>query len=107
MSQGRRIAESSMALLVSNVANKVTGFLIMLTVARLLGADRFGLYTAIFAYVSVFGLITDLGLTTVVVRRLSQDIDDGKRWLGNALLLRWPLAIGSYIVCVGSAVAFY
>ena len=66
-----------MALLVSNVANKVTGFLIMLTVAWLLCADRFGLYTAIFAYVSVFGLITDLGLTTVVVRRLSQDSEDG------------------------------
>lgn len=107
MSQGRRIAESSTALLIGNFANKISGFLIMLTVSRLLGADRFGLYTTVFAYVSIFGLVTDLGLTTVVIRKLSQDETAGRRWLGNALVFRWLLAITSYLICVGSAIVLY
>lgn len=107
MSQGRRIAGSSTALLFGNFASKVTGLVTMLTVARLLGVDRLGLYTTVTAYVAVFSLVTDLGLSTVVTRRLSQDSEDGRRWLGNALLLRWPLAIISYVFCVAGALLFY
>ena len=107
LSQGRRIAGSSTALLIGNFANKVTGLLVMLTVARLLGVDRLGLYTAVYAYVIMFSLATDLGFSTVVTRQLSQDVDEGRRWLGNALLLRWPLAIISYVICIGGAFLFY
>ena len=90
MNHGKRIAQSSAALLFSNFANKIIGFFIMLTVARVLGAEQFGVYTTVFAYVSLFALLTDLGLTTVVTRKLSQDDREGRRWLGTALIVRWP-----------------
>ncbi|HEY3130378.1 MAG TPA: flippase [Acidobacteriota bacterium] len=107
MSQTRHIAQNTLALLLSNVANKILGFLIMLTVARFLGTANFGLYTYVFAYVAMFALATDLGLSTVVVRGLTQDDEAGRRWLGTALLLRWPLALTAYAGSVGGAYSLY
>lgn len=107
LNQGRRIAESSAALLFTNVGNKVTGFLIMVTVAHLLGTERLGLYTVVFAYVSAFGLATDLGLSTVVLRRLSQNEESGRLWLGNTILVRWTIAVLTYLASVGGAAALY
>lgn len=107
MSRAHRIAQNSAALLVSNVANKITGFLIMLSMARFLGSERFGLYTYVFAYVSAFALMTDLGLTTVVIRGLSQNDERGRASLGNALIIRWPVSLGTYALSVGSAFLLY
>ncbi len=80
----------------------------MLTVARLLGADRLD-STLRFPRMSSFSaLATDLGLSTVVTRRLSQD-SDGTAAAGWATLLycfAGTLAIISYIVCVVSALLF-
>jgi O-antigen/teichoic acid export membrane protein len=107
LNQDRRLAKNSAILMLSNIANKIAGFLIMLTVARFLGADRFGLYTYIFVYVSAFGLTTDLGLTTVVIRRLSRDSEVGRVSLGNALLIRWPVSLGTYALSVAGALLLY
>ena len=68
ISLSQKIGRNAMAMVAGNLANKVIGFFIMLSVARFLGAEQFGLYTFVFAYVGFFGLLTDLGLTTVVAR---------------------------------------
>jgi O-antigen/teichoic acid export membrane protein len=107
LNPARRIAHSSATLLFSNFVNKVIGFLIMITVARILGAEQFGIYTAVFAYVSLFALLTDLGLTTVVTRKLAQDNGAGCRWLGAALMMRWPTSVLMYIMAVASALWLY
>ena len=96
-----------MALLAGNLANKVIGFFIMLSVARFLGAEQFGLYTFVFAYVGFFGLVTDLGLTTVVARELSQDETTGRVWLGNAMGVRWIVSVVGYAVCVGASLLYH
>ncbi len=107
MSQLRNIAHNSVALLLSNVGNKLIGFLIMLSVARFLGADNFGLYTYVFAYAGMFALATDLGLTTVVIRHIAQDEAAGRRGLGNALILRWIVTLAAYALSVGGAFLIY
>ena len=95
-----------MAMVAGNLANKVIGFFIMLSVARFLGAEQFGLYTFVFAYVGFFGLLTDLGLTTVVARELSRDEATGSVWLGNAMVVRWIVSLAGYAVCVGSSLLY-
>jgi len=107
MSLAKRIAMNSAALLATNVANKLTGFLIMLSIARFLGAERFGLYSYVFAYVAAFSLATDLGLTTVVIRGISQGDEKGRAWLGHALLIRWLFALLSCMAAFLCALSFY
>lgn len=96
-----------MSLLAGNLANKVIGFFIMLSVARFLGEGQFGLYTFVFAYVGFFGLLTDLGLTTVVARELSRDEASGRVWLGNAMGVRWIVSLAGYAVCVGAGLLYH
>lgn len=102
----QQIAHSSAALLLSNAANKVTGFLIMLSVARYLGAEQFGLYTFVFSYVWVFGVFSDLGLTSVVAREISKEEGAGRVWLGNAIAIRWAASLVVYAICVGSSLMY-
>src|SRR5688500_17544531 len=107
ISLSQKIGRNAMALLAGNLANKVIGFFIMLSVARFLGAEQFGLYTFVFAYVGFFGLLTDLGLTTVVARELSQDEATGRVWLGNAIGVRWIVLVVGYAVCVGASLLYH
>jgi O-antigen/teichoic acid export membrane protein len=107
VTRDKRIAHSYVALLFGNFGNKVVGFLTMLTVARFLGADRLGLYTTVFAYVNIVSLVTDLGLSTVVTRRISQDHEQGRHWLGHALMLRWTLVVVTYFIAVTGAFFIY
>lgn len=106
MSLSQQIARNSATLLASNIANKVIGFLVMLSVARFLGAEQFGLYTFVFAYVGVFGLLTDLGLSTVVSRELSKDETSGRLWLGNAIEVRCLVSALSYVCCLGASLLY-
>lgn len=103
----KQISRNTAALLASNFSNKVVGFLVMLSVARFLGAEQFGLYTFVFAYVGVFGLVTDLGLTTVVSRELSQDEITGRLCLGNAIEVRFFISVVGYLVCVGASLLYH
>jgi O-antigen/teichoic acid export membrane protein len=103
LNKARQIAQSSMALLAGNAANKITGFLIMLSVARFLGAEQFGLYTFVFSYVWVFSILTDLGLTNIVAREIAREEETGRLWLGNAVAVRWAAALVVYLLCLAGS----
>src|SRR5688500_4446858 len=107
ISLSQKIGRNAMAVLAGNLANKVIGFFIMLAVARVLGAEQFGLYTFIFAYVGFFGRMTDLGLTTVEARELSRDEPSGRVWLGSAMGGRWIISLAAYAVCVGASLSYH
>jgi O-antigen/teichoic acid export membrane protein len=47
-------------------------FLVALLIARYLGPDRFGAFSFVFAFVTVFHMLADLGLTNILIREISR-----------------------------------
>ncbi len=60
----------------SNFVGGLALFLVNAIVARNLGAELFGAYTFVFAFLSFFAVIANIGLDTIVVRELSRKWND-------------------------------
>lgn len=68
--------------------NAVLGFLLGLVLARLLGADSYGHYVYIYAWISTLAIPTQLGLPNLLVRFVAKYQAKGQ-WQRMKGLLRW------------------
>lgn len=96
MSSGSTIAKNAAWLMVATAAQKFVAFIAFTIVARLLGRELTGVFFYSVSITSIFVIITDLGMTPVVIRSLAGDREDSSRLLGAALrakLFLTPIAI--------------
>ena len=87
-----------------SIAARILGTIIALVnigfITRYLGKDVFGEYVTILAFVSVFSIIADFGLYSLLVRDISRPGADEKKIIGNIFSLR----LISLIIVLGAAV---
>ena len=84
----RRIAFNT----IISVAARIFGTIIALVnvgfITRYLGKDIFGEYVTILAFLSIFSIIADFGLYSLLVRDISRPGADEKKIIGNIFSLR-------------------
>ncbi len=85
MSHGRTIARNAMWLLAATTGQKFIAFLTFTLVARLVGAEITGQFFYAISITSVFVVLTDLGMTPVVIREMAQDEESGRSVLRRAI----------------------
>jgi O-antigen/teichoic acid export membrane protein len=109
MSSGpRRRLGNIVALLGANVVGRLLTLLYVTLVARLLAPEGFGLLVTVTAYLTIFGAVTDFGVTTIAVRDVARDPGLAAAYLRRALLLRGGLAAAAYLeLALCGAVAGY
>ena len=96
MSHGRAIARNAAWLMVATTAQKVIAFVVFTVVARLVGVEITGRFFFAVSVTSVFVILTDLGITPVVIREMAAGEDRGMAALKRALqakLFLIPVAI--------------
>jgi len=87
------------------VAEGITRFLklfLIIYVARILGATEYGKFTFALAFVSLFVVFSDFGISTITTRELTREKEKEKEF--PALLsLKLVLSIGTLLlICIGS-----
>jgi O-antigen/teichoic acid export membrane protein len=93
MSNVQRIARNTTLLLLSSVAGFVLGFFFTMYVARHLGAEGFGVLAFALAFTAIFGVLTDIGLQTLMIREIARDRTLARKYLGNIAVLKIFLVI--------------
>lgn len=93
MSNVQRIARNTTLLLLSNVATFVLGFFFTMYVARHMGAAGFGVLSFALAFTAIFGVLTDIGLPTLMIREIARDKTLAQKYLGNIAVLKIFLSI--------------
>ena len=96
MSHGKTIAKNAAWLMGAMTAQKVIAFLSFTIVARLVGVQVTGEYFFVISITSVFVILTDLGLTPVIIREMAQNEESGNGVFVRALQAKIgliPLAI--------------
>ena len=73
MNTVQRIAKNTGVIIAGDVLNKAIGLLVVIFLVRYLGAVGYGKYAFVFAFLTFFGIITDLGINTILVREISRD----------------------------------
>lgn len=87
---GRNIA----SLIFSRVLAGIVLFLIYTRLAVYLGPEAAGQYGLLAAYVTVFSFFIDLGMSQLVIKKISEDRAHASKYLGNYFVIQLLLALG-------------
>jgi lipopolysaccharide exporter len=74
--------------------------------ARTLDPDGLGVWTAVGAFVGIFGTLTDLGLTTVAMQRMAAEPERESEWLGALAGMRLALSVVAVALCAATVPIF-
>ena len=99
---GRLIRNTAIAFGGTLVLKALT-FAATLVLARGLGAETFGIYSYVGAYMFLFAFVADLGLEQVLTREISRAPHRTSEILGNALLLKLAVSAVALVAAIGIA----
>ncbi len=105
MTTTRRIIKNSLILFASHVLTKLINLTVVLILTRMLGAEGFGIYSFSFAFVSLFMVLGNLGINSLLTRDIARNKSRINEFLGTSLPLLFYLSVLTFVV-INTAVTF-
>lgn len=68
-------------------------FLLTILIARYLGAEEYGIFSFAFAFVALFTVIADFGLSTLTIREVARDKSLARKYIDNIAVIKLILGI--------------
>jgi O-antigen/teichoic acid export membrane protein len=102
---GRIIAKNTVFVTLGSIALRVLNFLFSIYVVRRLGDNRFGQYSTVLAFVGIFQIFVELGMSQYVMREIAKDHSKTQTLFWNLVALRFLLAILGIVGITLSAIA--
>jgi O-antigen/teichoic acid export membrane protein len=97
-----KIAFGTLSQIASRLAIAALSIFTLRYATTYLGAETYGIYATIIAYVTIFTLLTDLGLTAICSREIAKRPDDTEKIIGNGLAMRVLLSLAlSPLIALG------
>jgi len=96
MNTVQRIAKNTGVLLIAQLASYIIGFFFVMYTARYLGAAGFGILSFALAFTGIFGVFSDLGLSTLTVREVARDKTLASKYLGNIAVMKVILVVVTF-----------
>jgi O-antigen/teichoic acid export membrane protein len=87
------VARNSAFVLSAQMALKVLAFVFNVYIVRRLGDAHFGQYSAVMAYVAIFAIFTDFGMSPFAVREMARDRSQTSWLLPNIMSIRIALSL--------------
>jgi len=94
----RRAAKNFLSLSIAQVVSQVILFMVIIYLARILGAAYFGKIAFAQAVVLYFSLIANLGLSTLGTREIARNREGIDNYVGNMLSLKLLLTVFSFLL---------
>jgi len=88
MSTVQRIAKNTAVLLIAQAASYILAFFYMMYAARYLSAAGFGILSFALAFTGIFGVLADLGLSSLTIREVARDKSLALKYLANVSLMK-------------------
>ena len=102
MITGFNIVRNSFTIIAGNFLNKAVSVAVLFYLTGYLGPAGFGRFSFVIAYVTFFGIFTDLGLNTVLTREISGGSVNRPSGFGNALILRFAASLATAALVISS-----
>ncbi len=107
-SPGRTILRNTLFITLSGLALKGINFAYSVWVVHRLGDDRFGQYNIVLAWVGVFTILAEVGVTQYVLREMARDRARSQGLFWNLVAVRGLLAlVGIGVITAGAAAVGY
>jgi O-antigen/teichoic acid export membrane protein len=99
----KRVAYNTAIQMVGKAAIIIMGAVSVGILTRYLGPEGYGNFSLVLAYLSVFGIVADLGLFTIAVREISRQPARMKEIVGNTIVLRSLLSLLIFSIAIALA----
>ena len=96
----RKIAKNTGVIIAGNVIFRLVSLFVIIYLARYLGTEGFGKYSFVFAYLTFFNIITDLGLQQILVRVTAREPSTAPTLIGNAYAIRLLLTVFAVVLAI-------
>ena len=73
---------------IATIIQNIISYLIIILISRYLGAEGLGQYSFIFAFVGIFFIFSDFGLSQLLIKDLSKDESKIDKYISNILSLK-------------------
>ena len=100
LSTVQRVAKNTGIIIVGDIIFRLISLVVTIYLARYFGTVGFGKYSFVFAYLAFFGIISDLGFQTILVREMSRNASIAPKLIGNAYIIRWILSIFAVVLSI-------
>ncbi|MDD5729775.1 MAG: flippase [Candidatus Omnitrophica bacterium] len=91
------VATNTGVIVLGNILSVFTGLAANILLVRYLGVKNYGIYSFVFAYLSLFGIITDFGISNILIREISKDKIKADKFLGNAVVMKVILSFSAIL----------
>ena len=81
----------------------VCNLAVFITVARLLGTEKFGEFSFIMAFIGLCAVISEFGTTVIFAKDIAQIGEDADIYWGNFIILRFCLGVAVAIPAIAAA----
>jgi len=104
---GIGITRNFLYLLVSQVIYKILAFIAFILIARYLGPGGFGWFSYALSFVVLFTLMTDFGVSDLLIRDVAGEIEEKKRkYIRNIATLKIVFSLIAFTAIISSVLAF-
>ncbi|MFC1687793.1 flippase [Patescibacteria group bacterium] len=93
MTLTRTIAHNTIVQVIGKIISTIIGLVVIGILTRYLGEKGFGQYTTIMAYLQMFGVIVDMGLYVMLVKKISEERVDEQYTASNIFTMRLISAV--------------
>ena len=83
-----------------NAISAVISFVITLYIARILPISEFGSYITVISFVTLFGIFTDFGINTVIIREGSKQPEDTHKLIFSSMGLKFLMSVATMFAVI-------
>ena len=103
-SAAKTIARNTAFLLLSEVVSKALSLILVIAMARFLGDSEFGKFSFAVAFMGIFLIFTDFGVSTLIIRDVAKDKAMARAYLNNALGIKLALGLAAFAAAMTAIV---
>lgn len=100
MSTVKRVVKNTSVLFIATIISYVLGFFTTVYTAQYLGAEGFGIISLALSLTSIFGVLTDLGLNTLIVRETARNKLLTDKYVSNTLVMKILLSFLTFALLI-------
>jgi O-antigen/teichoic acid export membrane protein len=88
MSTVHRIAKNTSMLLIAQIVTYLLSFFTTMYMARYLGAENFGILSLALSITAIFGIVVDMGLSTLLIREVARNTSLLNKYIFNVFVMK-------------------
>lgn len=89
----KRVAKNTLWLFGQAITGRLLSFLLIIYLARKLGDLNFGTFSFANAFVQIFIIIADLGISSLIIREVARDRENANKYLANGFFVKIILSL--------------